>query len=96
MTLREAIKLLIDHQQWRLGNDDYPMQVPSEITEALDIVLNHCVGTLELPQQETLYTEEQVREGLRFLFMKEEVELIMNHLNNLKKINYDINRNTHK
>jgi hypothetical protein len=52
MTLQEAIKLLTEHQLWRLGNDDYPMQVPSEITEALDIVLNYCVGALELPQQE--------------------------------------------
>ena len=43
--------------------------------------------------KETLYTEEQVREGLRFLFMKEEVELIMNHLNNLNKINNERNIN---
>ena len=52
MTLREAIKLLTDYQQWRLGNDDFPMQIPSEITKALDILLNHSISTLELPQQE--------------------------------------------
>ena len=57
MTIQEAINLLTKYQQWRLGNDDYPMQVPSEITEALDIVLNHCVGTLKLPQQEILDEE---------------------------------------
>ena len=35
--------------------------------------------------KETLYTEEQLREGLRHLFMKEEVELIIQSFKQPKK-----------
>ena len=69
MTIQEAINLLTKYQQWRLGNDDYPMQVPSEITEALDIVLNHCVGTLKLPQQEI--SDEEIEKGAKEWYDKE-------------------------
>jgi hypothetical protein len=55
MTLQEAIKLLTEYQKWRLGSDYIDMHEPSEITEALDIVL---------AQVNNLYTEEQVREAI--------------------------------
>lgn len=39
MTFKKAIEVLKDHQKWRLGElDEMPFK-PSEITEALDIVL---------------------------------------------------------
>ena len=50
MTQQKASEILKKHQAWRKGDGE--MQIPSEITEALDIVLNHRVETLELPQQE--------------------------------------------
>jgi hypothetical protein len=53
MTLQEALTILTTFQLWRISDDEVHMQKPSEVTNALDVLLNHCVGTLELPQQET-------------------------------------------
>lgn len=39
MTLHEAIKILKDHQIWRLGADAKPTE-PKELTEALDVAIN--------------------------------------------------------
>lgn len=39
MNLREAIEVLEYHQDWRLGMVDEIAYKPSEITEALDILL---------------------------------------------------------
>lgn len=52
MTLQEALTILTTFQLWRISDDDVHIQEPSEITNALDVLLNHCVGTLELPKQE--------------------------------------------
>ena len=38
MTLKQAIKILSDHQKWRLGVGD--MHSPKEITEAIDIAIH--------------------------------------------------------
>lgn len=48
MNIQQAIELLTNHQKWRLGNDDIPMQIPSEITEALNVLLEYNTSALEL------------------------------------------------
>jgi hypothetical protein len=48
MTLKKALEVLHKHQQWRLGNDDIPITVPKELTQALDTVLNYHQSTKEL------------------------------------------------
>jgi hypothetical protein len=60
MTLQEALTILTTFQLWRISDDEVHIQKPSEVTNALDVLLNHCVGTLELPQQERLYSEEDM------------------------------------
>ena len=52
MTLQEALTILTTFQLWRISDDEVHMQKPSEVTNALDVLLNHCAGALELPQQE--------------------------------------------
>jgi len=44
MKLREAITILTTFQLWRISDDEVHMQKPSEVTNALDVLLNHCVG----------------------------------------------------
>lgn len=39
MKLKEAIKILEHHQEWRLGKRNDMIQEASTLTEALDIVL---------------------------------------------------------
>lgn len=56
MTTKQAIKVLSDHQKWRMGDDNFQPTIPSQLSEALDIAINimsksevndnHC--TLEL------------------------------------------------
>lgn len=58
MTLQEALKILTTFQLWRISDDEVHMQKPSEVTNALDVLLNHCAGALELPQQEI--ADEQI------------------------------------
>ena len=65
MTLQEAIKLLTDHQQWRLGNDDFPMQIPSEITKALHIVLNHFQQEISDEEIENISDKDIMIEAAR-------------------------------
>jgi len=70
MTLQEALTILITFQLWRISDDEVHIQKPSEVTNALDVLLNHCVGTLELPQQEISDKE-----------IKEATKEYLNHLN---------------
>lgn len=39
MDSEEAIKILTQHQQWRLGIDEEWKYTPKQITEAINIVL---------------------------------------------------------
>lgn len=43
MTLRKALLILQEHQKWRLGKSDY-MNMPSEITEAINTILEYHIG----------------------------------------------------
>ena len=40
MGLKEAINILKTHQEWRLGSD-ISMIEPKELTEAINIILEH-------------------------------------------------------
>jgi len=51
MIISEAISILKIHQQWRLGAD-IVMSEPKELTEALDVLLNHCTDTTEISDEE--------------------------------------------
>lgn len=42
MTLPEAIKILQDHQDWRLGKHENPTD-PKELTEALKIAIRTMI-----------------------------------------------------
>ena len=61
MLLQEAISNLKIHQQWRLGADIVMIE-PKELTESIDIVLS------QLPQQETLYTKQQMIDFAEWIF----------------------------
>jgi hypothetical protein len=39
MTLPEATKILSEHQNWRIGKSESYLHKPSEITQAIDLVL---------------------------------------------------------
>ena len=51
MNLPEAISILKIHQQWRLGADIVMIE-PKELTEALNVLLNHCTDTTEISDEE--------------------------------------------
>lgn len=36
MKLEKVIKVLVDHQEWRLGSDEVVATNPKELTEAID------------------------------------------------------------
>lgn len=40
MTTKQAIKVLSDHQKWRMGDDKIKPTVTSKLSEALDIAIN--------------------------------------------------------
>jgi len=40
MDLPEAIKILEDHQKWRLGNDEIEPTEPKKLTEAMEIAIH--------------------------------------------------------
>lgn len=40
MTTKQAIKVISDHQKWRMGDDKIKPTVPSKLSEALDIAIN--------------------------------------------------------
>ena len=40
MTTKQAIKVLSDHQKWRMGDDNIQPTIPSKLSEALDIAIN--------------------------------------------------------
>lgn len=40
MTTKQAIKVLSDHQKWRMGDDKIKPTIPSKLSEALDVAIN--------------------------------------------------------
>jgi hypothetical protein len=47
MTLKEAIKVLSQHQKWRKVDDTQPITEPKKLTEALDIAINLLNGMVK-------------------------------------------------
>jgi hypothetical protein len=47
MTLKTAIEVLTTYHAWRIGDDEVHMQKPSEVTKAIETVIN-C-NVLEIP-----------------------------------------------
>ena len=45
MTLEIAIEILTYHQEWREGKRDDMKYEPKELTEAIDVILNHLKFT---------------------------------------------------
>jgi hypothetical protein len=41
MTLQEALTILTTYHAWRIDDDEAHIQKPSEITKAIETVLNH-------------------------------------------------------
>ena len=39
MTIEQAVKILSDHQKWRLGDDTIEATNPKDLTEAINIIL---------------------------------------------------------
>ena len=39
MTKKEALKVLKDHQKWRLGNNEVEATDPRELTHAIEIAI---------------------------------------------------------
>ena len=39
MTIEQAVKILSDHQKWRLGDDTIGLTTPKELTEAINVIL---------------------------------------------------------
>lgn len=66
MTLKEAISILASHQKWRLGDENTPMTVPSELTDAIATILDHIGDTNKMPE----LSDEEI-ETLRHQYFKE-------------------------
>jgi hypothetical protein len=43
MKLQEALTILTTYQAWRIGDDEVHMQKPSEVTKAIETLLNHHI-----------------------------------------------------
>ena len=41
MTKKQALKILVNHQLWRLGSEHVKMTDVKELTEALNIAIDH-------------------------------------------------------
>ena len=41
MSIEEAVKILKEHNQWRLGNDKYQMADPKDLTMAIKTVCDY-------------------------------------------------------
>lgn len=41
MTFNEALKILKEHQAWRIGDRD-EMHKPADVTKAINIIINEC------------------------------------------------------
>ena len=41
MEINEAVKILKEHNQWRLGNEKYQAQNPKDITKAIIVVCDY-------------------------------------------------------
>lgn len=39
MTKQEALKILTDHQKWRLGDDEVEATNPKELTRAIEVAI---------------------------------------------------------
>ncbi len=53
MTLQEALNILTTYHAWRIGDDEVHMQKPSEVTKAIETLLNyHIVDTNEMIMSE--------------------------------------------
>ena len=39
MTKKQALKILVNHQKWRLGSDRVKMDLPKELTVAINIAI---------------------------------------------------------
>ena len=39
MEIEQAVKILSDHQKWRLGDDTIEATKPKELTEAINVIL---------------------------------------------------------
>jgi hypothetical protein len=47
MTLKEAVKILEQHNKWRRGDDSIPMLAPKDVGVAIDVVLAEVKKTLK-------------------------------------------------
>ena len=41
MTLKNALIILESHQKWRIGDEDTPMTIPSELTDSIAVILKY-------------------------------------------------------
>jgi len=68
MTTKQAIRIIFNHQKWRLGSDKVKPTVPKKLTEALDIALDVMSGYVEKPTQEV----KVVSSNIVFIYAKDE------------------------
>jgi len=43
MTLQQALTILTTYHDWRIGDDEVHMQKPSEVTKAIETLLNYHI-----------------------------------------------------
>jgi len=43
MTLQEALNILTTYHAWRIGDDEVHMHKPSEVTKAIETLLNYHI-----------------------------------------------------
>jgi predicted Zn-dependent protease with MMP-like domain len=76
MTLQEALNILTTYHAWRIGDDEVHMQKPSEVTKAIDTLLNYHIGDVnkmgktvtdcnvsEIPTDYIGLTDEEIMKG---------------------------------
>jgi hypothetical protein len=64
MDKKQALKILKDHQSWRLGSDEVTMGLPSDLTQALNIAIHNLENEdiKKITSVEWLYNTSKVRE----------------------------------
>ena len=60
MTTKQAIRVIFNHQKWRLGSDKVKPTVPKKLTEALDIALEIMSEHEEIPDQKQVVVSSNI------------------------------------
>ena len=80
MTIEQAVKILSDHQKWRLGDDTIEATNPKDLTEAINIILKEIASnewidiSEQLPPECTIVDTKYKNKYYAYIFHTENGE----------------------